>query len=774
MFRLPIITVDGLPAIARAFVHSGLFRKYVAIFAAVLGSALLINGLINIWFMYDDNRASLGRLQMEQASAAASKITQFVGEIEAQIGWTTHLSWALPDLEQRELDARRLLRQVPAISELVLLDPQGRERLHLSRQAEDKFDGNRDFSSGESFKTAIAEGEYYGPVYFRRETEPYMTLSVAGSRRDRGVTVAEVNLKHIWDVISQIKIGDSGRAYVVGPTGRLIAHPDISLVLRNMDLADVPQVRLARTGAGSGSTPASPAFDLYGNRVLTTHIVAKPLGWLIFVELGESEANAPLYVALVRWLVLTVLGLLLALVPALLLARHMVVPIQSLAHGAEQIGIGTLDHRISIHTGDELESLAHQFNRMASQLQSSYAGLERKVEERTQQLRDANTAKSRFLAIASHDLRQPLHALNLFVAQLGLEVEATERVRLETNIRSSIDSMNALFNELLDISRLDAGVLNPRVAPLAINGVLARIEITFAAAAREKGLHFRVIPSSAWVESDPVLLERIIMNLVSNAVRYTATGGVVVGCRHIGGTLRVDVCDSGVGIAPDEQRRVFTEFYRIKPDGMRSSEGLGLGLAIVERLSQLLRHPLELSSVQGNGTRFSILLPRAATPRDAATLSEPPLDQPRSLAGKLIVVIDDDPAVLAGTHGLLLSWGCRVVAEASAADAIVALAGTRPDLIVSDLHLAKGNTGIAAIRQLELEFGGSIPAFVVSGDISTGQSGKIGPAGHVLLHKPVSPVTLRAMVTSMLSGASTDRMQTVVTSQRQTDSIRMP
>ncbi|MDI4657644.1 hybrid sensor histidine kinase/response regulator [Xanthobacter autotrophicus] len=745
----PATKSGGASSIVRPLAQGGLFWKYAAMFAAVLGIALVGNGLVNIWFMYDENRVNLYRLQMEQAAAAAEKISQFVREIENQMEWTTHLSWAITAMDQRELDARRLLRQVPAITELRLLDPQGRERLHLSRQAEDNPGSNADHSSEEMFKVALADGVYYGPVYFRRQTEPYMTLAVGGARRDAGVSVAEVNLKHIWDVVSQIHVGRAGKAYVVGAQGHLIAHPDISHVLRNMDLSHLPQVAAARSASTTPERSSLPALDLDGKPVLTTFAVVKPLDWLVFIELPEQEASAPLYAALARSLALTVAGLALAFVAALLLARHMVVPIRSLAAGAQQIGVGALDHRIEIKTRDELGALAHQFNSMASRLQGSYEGLERKVDERTRKLQEANMAKSRFLAVASHDLRQPLHALNLLVAQLSSTPDRAERERLTRNIASCVDSMNRLFNELLDISRLDAGALTPRIAAFPVEDVLSRTEATFSATAREKGLHFRVVKSSAWVASDSILLGRILLNLVSNAVRYTSVGGVVVGCRHAGGALRIDVCDTGAGIAEDQQRAIFGEFYRIQHDGHDVGEGLGLGLAIVERLCSLLDHPLTLTSIRGRGSRFSISLPMA--PAGACVVrSEPALTQADLLRGKLVVVIDDDPLVREGTQGLLMSWGCRVVVADSSSGASLRLNGTAPDLIISDLHLAGGGTGIAAIDDLRRKFGTSVPAFLITGDISVGQTGKIGPHGHALLHKPISPMVLRAMMMATL------------------------
>ena len=239
---------------SRLTMRRTLFWKYVALFVAVTSSALVINGLVDVWFTVRDHRAALFRIQKEQAISAASKITQFIREIEGQLGWTTHLSWETAAPEQRELDGRRLLRQVPAIAELALLDSEGREQLRISRQAMDQVGSNADFSTDDKFKAAIANKVFYGPVYFRRGTEPFMTLAMAGSRRDAGVSVAEVNLTHIWDVVNQIRVGRNGRAYVVDAQGRLIAHPEISLVLRNTDFSQLAQVRSARAQPGTSSS----------------------------------------------------------------------------------------------------------------------------------------------------------------------------------------------------------------------------------------------------------------------------------------------------------------------------------------------------------------------------------------------------------------------------------------------------------------------------------------------------------------------------------------
>jgi signal transduction histidine kinase len=364
-----------------------LFRKYVGLFLAVVCIALLTNGLSEVWFSYQEHKSSLIRIQREQAEAAAAKIGQFIKEIESQVGWTTQLPWSAGTIDQRRFDGLRLLRQVPAITELSQLDANGAEQLRVSRLAMDVVGSKSDFSKEPKFVEAVARKVYYGPVYFRRESEPYMTLALAGTRRDAGVSVAEVNLKLIWDVVSQIKVGQRGQAYVVDSQGRLIAHPDISLVLRNTDLSRLAQVQAARaSGAGGETEQLQTADDIQGRRVLTAFAHVAPLGWLVFVELPVSEAYAPLIAAIERSGILLIGALVFAFLAGLVLARKMVGPIQALRTGAARIGSGDLRQRISIKTGDELEALADQFNDMAGRLQESYADLEKKVELRTHEL----------------------------------------------------------------------------------------------------------------------------------------------------------------------------------------------------------------------------------------------------------------------------------------------------------------------------------------------------------------------------------------------------
>jgi signal transduction histidine kinase/CheY-like chemotaxis protein len=548
-----------------------------------------------------------------------------------------------------------------------------------------------------------------------------MTIAMAGVRPEFGVIVGQVNLTFIWDVVSQIKVGKRGQAYVVDEAARLIAHPDISQVLRMTDMSGLAQVRAARAAETSGSPDQSlQGVDIKGRSVLSAYAEVTPPGWLVFAELPIDEANAPLYESALRSGVVILVALVLAIFAGLLLARRMVVPIRALRDGAVRIGSGDLGQRISINTGDELEALGDQFNAMAARLQESYAGLEGKVEERTRQLEAANQAKSRFVAAASHDLRQPLHALGLFVAQLHGKLRASERSQIVGRIEAALSAMNQLFSALLDISKLDAGATTVNITVFPVAQLLAHAETTFAGTAREKKLSFRALPSDAWVKSDFILLQQIVFNMVQNALRYTRSGGVLVGCRKRGDQLRIEVWDSGIGIPPDQHDKIFGEFYRLgEPDRDRRA-GLGLGLAIVDRLCRLLDHPIAVKSTVGKGSVFAVSVP---------------------------LVIDDDPLVLEGMSGIFRKWGCRVITADSDSNALKAAAeqDDLPDLIISDYHLANGRTGIETIEWLRGELSAPIPAFLISGDTDPATLHEAKVKGFHLLHKPVNPMALRAM-----------------------------
>lgn len=347
-------------------------------------------------------------------------------------------------------------------------------------------------------------------------------------------------------------------------------------------------------------------------------------------------------------------------------------------------------------------------------------------------------------------MRQPLHALGLFIAQLRNRADAGERDRLIERIDGALAATNELFRDLLDMSKLDAGVVTPDLLEFPVDQLFDRVHTTFAAAAREKGLRLRVVPSSLWVRSDFIMLARILFNLASNALRYTAQGGVVIGCRRRGAQVRIDVCDSGIGIPEDQHRNVFAEFYRLA--GPDRTGGSGLGLAIVDRLGRLLGHPISLTSRPGRGARFSISVPLAAAREKATEPSPLPDAIADRLAGKLVVIVDDDELVLDGMRGLLTGWGCRVVAAQSDSTALAGLAehDRTPDLIISDYQLANRRTGFEVIDFLRAALGAPIPAFLISGDTAPERLREASLSGYHLLHKPIAPAALRATLNHLL------------------------
>jgi signal transduction histidine kinase/CheY-like chemotaxis protein len=719
-----------------------LFRKYAAYFAGFVTAALLASGLTALYFDYLDTRALVHELEREKARGAALRIQQFVQTIVGQL----QAAGALPagDAQEQHFELLRLLRQAPAVIDVVRIDGSGRQQLKVSRMGRDELGPGRDWSAHPAV-VATREGRpYFGPVYFRQESEPYMTIGVRAGQG--GLVLAEVNLKFVWEVVSAIRIGDSGYAYVVDAAGRLISHPDIALVLRGTDLSALEPVRRALAGAaapGDEISIASLAADGRDRRTLTAQAPIPALGWHVFVEQPLAEAFAPLYASALRTALLLVAGIALAVAGGLALARRMTAPIRSLQAGAVRIGEGRLQERVAVATGDELETLADQFNRMAEQLHESYSGLERKIEERTRQLAAANLAKSRFLAAASHDLRQPVHALGLYVAQLQEARSAEARERLIAKIATSSGVVAELIEALLDLSQLDAAAVTPQPTGFAVQTLLNRLEADFAAAAQARGLRLRVRPATLRVATDPLLLERVLMNLVANAVRYTREGGVLIACRRRAGMARIEVWDTGAGIPREQLGRIFEEFYRAPSHA--GERGLGLGLAIVDRLAGLLGLRIDVRSVEGHGSMFAVEVPLAVGASAAAPVAPEPQMNVR-FDGALALVVDDDAAARDAAAGLLASWGWRVVVAARGDEAIAGLSGIAPDVILADYRLADDELGTEVIGRVRKACGADVPAIVVSGDVTAEVRELARGAGLHVLHKPLQAAKLRALL----------------------------
>jgi signal transduction histidine kinase/CheY-like chemotaxis protein len=726
----------------------GLFLRYTAYLAGLVSIALLASGAVGLAFGYRDTRTLVEQLQREKVRSAALRIEQFATAIEAQLRAAVPLlPSVLPnELQALRFDLHRLLRQAPAIAELKWVDATGLQQVEVSRRTRDRIGVAADLASHAGVLAALDGTTHFSAVYFRNGTEPYLTVAVGTGRRAAGVLLAEVNLTFVRDVV--LEIGEaSARSYVVDSKGRLIAHPDLGLVLRGTDLSDFAPVRTALAGAaGHDVIVAASSADGRARQHLVASASIPSLGWHVFVEQPLADAFAPLYAALARTAALIVLGVVLAVLAGLALARHMATPIAALQRGAARLGAGRLDERVELRTGDELELLADEFNRMAERLRESHAGLEQKIARRTRELAAANQAKSRFLAAASHDLRQPVHALGLYIAQLRDAGNAATRERLLAKVEASSAAVSELIEALLDISKLDAGTVTPQPAAFAAQDLLNRIEDSFAAAAQAKGLRLRVRPSALHIATDPMLLERIVSNLVANAVRYTREGGVLVACRRRAGAARFEVWDTGIGIASAQQQRIFEEFYQLHDADSEASKGLGLGLAIVDRLAALLGLRVTMTSVEGRGSTFRVEAP-LATPADAASAAVT-VGSPARYEGAVALVIDDDADARDAAAGLLSQWGWRVITADGAAGALAALGATpeRLGVIIADYRLGRGELGTQAIEQIRAACGEAVPALVVSGDVTVEMREGARSAGLHLLHKPLQAARLRTLL----------------------------
>lgn len=485
----------------------------------------------------------------------------------------------------------------------------------------------------------------------------------------------------------------------------------------------------------------------------------------VIVEISKDRLNREKIEMLGLNLILLLLVLLTSMLIAMRVSRRITLPVLEMSNAIRRIGDGHLDTHIAGNQVQELDALASGINDMAQLLQQDRNTLQQRIDEATQEMRRkkeeaerANFDKSRFLAAASHDLRQPMHALGLFIGELHSRLDTVEQRKIASKVEESVEALSSLLDSLLDISKLDAGIVIPQIQGVDIEAMIKRLVQDFIPVAQRKNISLRVRCANAMVLSDPVLLERILLNLMGNAIRYTPQNGtVLLGCRRRGDDLRIEVRDNGIGIPPTEQQNVFREFVQLANSARDRSKGLGLGLAIVDRLARLLHHSLTLRSAPGRGSTFSVTVPRMfgveellAEQGNLSVAAMPRLDRMENLQ---VLVVDDDMLVRISTAGILESWGCRVLVAGDLQESKDLCSQAQLDMVICDYRLPDGD-GLMLADYIKAHYEIQ-PAFIlVSGDTAPEIQQAANERGLHLMHKPVRPAKLRSLVIFLLKKRS--------------------
>jgi signal transduction histidine kinase/HAMP domain-containing protein len=775
-----------------------LVRDYFFISVLLIGGGLIASGLVEIYFRYLESREQLGSVQKEVATGAAVKIERFVQEIHNTLKGATKSREIAPKglTEEFRFELEKLLLIAPAVTEALALDENGAIRVQASRLRTVLPEAKRDLANAPPFLTAKQGKSYFGPVHFVRGSEPYMTIAVPIERFAGdviGVLQAEVNLKYIGDVVSAITVGKAGYAYAVTRTGELIAHPDISLVLQRRNVAVLEQVK-----AAFQPTPGKPApngiiaDNIQGKSVLTSFALVPGVDWAVIIERPVGEAYETLYASMIRTSTLFLIGLGMALVASLFLARRVVRPVRILREGVERIGTGDLGYRLDLKTGDEIEVLADEFNKMTTQLQESYANLEHKVEDRTRELTesleqqtatseilgvitsshtdvqpvldavaeraarlcDANDAqifrlegdlhrrvasfgplpapeltelfpinrdtvsgrsilerrsihvhdlamevdteypaskiylerfgtrtilampllreglpiggivirrnqvrpftekqiallktfadqaviaienvrlfqeiqdkneqleaasrhKSQFLANVSHELRTPLNSIigftRIVLRRIGAQIPDLQKENLQKVLISSEHLLN-LINELLDLSKIEAGRMEVYAETFHLNDVVRMATSTVEPMLKDGRVRLvtEIAPDIPPLKTDREKLKQAMLNLLSNAAKFTEKGEIKVAAWQENGNVKLTVSDTGIGMKPEALNYIFEEFRQADMSSTRRYGGTGLGLAIVRRFINLMGGDIGVESEVGKGSKFTITIP---------------------------------------------------------------------------------------------------------------------------------------------------------------------
>ena len=623
---------------------SPLARRYALVLSTLIAVLLIAYGAIELYFGWGRTIRDVRADQQRVAKEVAASIRLSLGVVErhllavAVLPWHRN-GWLSP--EQRREEFHRLLLLVPALEEIKLISANGKQQLRISRSAPDEISAEVFASTNASPTPQVAVGRpIYGETWYVGGYEPYVALKLAVLDRASNSIVATVSLRTLaFELRGALSLQDRS-VYAIDNETNVVLHADPAAILNRKVSNSDHQTRGLTTILG-----------LIPSDTFAVTATVPDMPWRVVVEQPAMEALAPVFGTLLRTAATTLVGVVLALIASSLLARHMTRPIASLHHGAQRLGQGHLDTRITLHTRDELEDLAHQFNRMAASLQESVAELEDKVAARTADLQRANQHKSEFLANMSHELRTPMNAILGFadVLREGMAGPLNDEQReYVTDIHASGLHLLALINDLLDLSRIESGLLQLEIVDFDV------VETVESAAALErqrcaqKGLqlHVQVQPGLALWRADPRRVKQMLVNLLTNAVKFTPAGGRIdlraSRWRHPDTgqpSLCLEVQDTGIGIAAADHERAFEESVQVGHDAAARAEGSGLGLALVRRFARAHGGDVSLSSALGAGATFRVLLPHAPpTESDDAPAVEPAAEQANEQAGVRDVV----------------------------------------------------------------------------------------------------------------------------------------
>ena len=571
------------------------------------------------------------------------------------------------------------------------------------------------------------------------------------------------NTASLQKVISEVQREPGLQAvYVFGQKGELIAHSGGSESVRLADLQS-PGYVAAQSRSDVDvvvqriQSAVLPLDDLFAMGDEPAPIV---LGDTV-LEFSRHDLDLRKRDSLLTALLIGVFGMGLGGLLAFQLGNAVVHPIMRIYQMINRIGKGDFSVNEALAADAPLRGLQDSLNDMAGrlawgrdELESRVDNVTRELREKMEQAQSATLAKSKFLAAASHDLRQPAHALGMFVARLGqLPMDAPMR-QLIVQMEASVQSMQDLLDSLLDLSRLDSGTLQVRMGAVDLNALMHTVKQSVETLALTKGLRLRVRPTGLWAHSDLGMLQRMVVNLALNAVRYTPSGTVLIACRSERGGqgVRMEVWDSGIGIAPEHHEDIFKEFYQLQSHQGDRKFGMGLGLNIVQRSAALLGHRVAVRSQVGCGSRFSVLLDRAlAQPPEVQMANEAGLHNVSDFGGARVLVIEDNANAQSALVGLLQSWGCNVISADSLEAALLQIEATGlPHIVLSDFQLGSGANGIDAVALIRARYGNAIQACLISGETQENLQTLARNAQLTVLHKPVRPAKLRSLLRRLL------------------------